>query len=399
MNKKEFRFLDFVLLLTKWRKSIFINILLVGIIALLFSLQLDKWYKATAVVLPPKDNIVGGGLSSLMSQLPLASLGLGGGSGDMFTYMAILKSKSLATDVIQHFDLQKFYEQETMHETYKSFIIDYSVAFTEEDMIAVSFEYKDSVKVAEIVNYIIMKLDIISDKLKTERTQRNFDLIQKRYFQNLHEIDSLQIALEMFQMKHGVIEFYEQTKAIISSIADLDAQILIKTAELDAIKENFGENSPQYKASKIHLNTLQKQIHKLKTANKDKLENPFSTLFIPLEKIPELGKEYTNIYTGLLLQQKLQEYLLPEYEQTKMQLFKNQPTLQVIDYAVPPDYKSKPKRAFIVLGAIALAFIIQLFIILIVERLTYLREYNPEKYNEIVSIKQSFIPHRNKKQI
>ncbi|MCF6269619.1 MAG: Wzz/FepE/Etk N-terminal domain-containing protein [Melioribacteraceae bacterium] len=399
MNKKEFRFLDFVLLLTKWRKSIFVNLLLVGIISLVVSLQLDKWYKATAVVLPQKDSGVGGGLSSLMSQLPLASFGLGGGSGDMMTYMAILKSKSLATDVIKHFDLQSFYERETMHQTYESFFGNYNVSFTEEDMIAISFEYKDSVKVAEIVNYIVVKLDNISNKLKVERTQRNFDLIEKRYFQNLHEIDSLQIELEMFQNKYGVIEFYEQTKAIISSIADLDAKVLLRTAELEAIKANFGENSPQYKSTKIQLQTLRDQVNKLKYQNKEKLDNPFSSLFIPLDKIPELGKEYTNIYTGLLLQQKLQEFLLPEYEQTKMQLFKTQPTLQVLDYAVPPDYKSKPKRAFVVLGALVLAFILQLFIILIVERLSYLREFNPEKYNEIISIKRSFIPQRNKKQV
>lgn len=397
MNKKEFKFLDFVLLLTKWRKSIFINLMLVGIIALLFSLQLDKWYKATAVILPPKDSGMGGGLSSLMSQLPLASLGIGGSGGDMMTYMAILKSKSLASDVIEHFDLQSFYERETMHETYKSFLGDYSVSFTEEDMITVSYEYKDSVKVAEIVNYIVMKLDNVSNKLKIERTQRNFEIIQKRYFQNLREIDSLQIELEMFQKKHGVVEFFEQTKAIISSITDLDAKVLLRKAELEAVRENFGKDSPQYKATKIQLKTLQNQVTNLKYQNREKLDNPFSSLFIPLDKIPELGKEYTNIYTGLLLQQKLQEYLLPEYEQTKMQLFKNQPTLQVIDYAVPPDYKSRPKRAYVVLGAITLAFIFQLFIILIVERLTYLREYDPEKYSEIISIKRSFIPKRNKK--
>ncbi|MCF8241107.1 MAG: hypothetical protein K9J16_06955 [Melioribacteraceae bacterium] len=383
MKNEQFTFLDFLTLLTKWRKQIFFNLLIVAVISITISLFLPKWFKSTAIVMPPQQSNSTSGLSSMLSGLPLSSFGINLGGGSELTYMAILKSKSLAINVIERYDLQQFYEKPTMEETFLSFYSDYEVLLTEENMISISYEYTDSNMVAEIVNYMIDYLGQKSNQLILERSERTFNLIQKRYFENLHDIDSLKIALENFQNRYGVIEFVEQTKAIIAAVVDFEAQILLKQAELDAVKTNYGEGSPQYNSIKIQIDSFKKQVDVLKSANMQYLENPFSSMFIPIEKIPELGKKYTDIYTNLLLQQKLQEYLLPEYEQAKMQLMKEKPAIQVIDYAVPPDYKSKPKRAFIVLGAIAIAFIIQLFLILLFRKIEFIRLNEPEKYKKV----------------
>ncbi|MCB9219744.1 MAG: hypothetical protein H6610_09845 [Ignavibacteriales bacterium] len=390
------KFLDFLTLLVKWKKQIFINLFLVSIISLIIALILPKWYKSTAVVMPPQEGGSSGGLSSLMSGLPLSTFGINLGGGSEFTYMAILKSKSLALDVINKYNLKEFYEQPNMEETFISYYGDYEVMLTEENMISITFSYTDSLKVAEIVNYIVNRLGEISNTLVLERTERNFRLIEKRYFQNIKEIDSLQIALENFQNKYGVIEFYEQTKAIISAVADLEAQILLKKAELEASIQSYGENSPKISGIKVQLRAFEDQVKKLKFSNKEYLNNPFSSMFIPLDKIPVLGKVYTDIYSNLLLQQKLQEFLLPEYEQTKMQLLKKQSSLQVIDYAIPPDYKSAPKRAFIVLAALIIAFLIQFFFIISFEKIQNLKTINPANYEKINFILNS-LRFKNKK--
>ena len=177
MNKEKKTFIDFILLLTKWRRSLFINLFLVGVVSIIISFMLPKWYKATAVVMPPTETQSAGGLSSLLNSLPMASFGLGGGSGSELTYMAILKSKTLARDVIDKYGLQKFYEKLTLEETYLSYYGDYDVQLTEENMVSISYEFKDSVKVAEIVNYIVSRLGRISTDLMLERaTNTSLDL-------------------------------------------------------------------------------------------------------------------------------------------------------------------------------------------------------------------------------
>jgi uncharacterized protein involved in exopolysaccharide biosynthesis len=170
----------------------------------------------------------------------------------------------------------------------------------------------------------------------------------------------------------------------------MEAKIFIKKAEANAIKESYGESSPQYQALLLEMKSLEDQLVKLKHSNSS--DTPFSSLFIPMDRLPELGREYTGLYTNYLLQQKLQEYLLPEYEQAKIQVQKDEPTLQIIDNAVPPDRKSKPKKAFIVVGAVAVAFILQLMLILMAEKVAWLKENDQERYNDVRFILKSFLP-------
>lgn len=392
MNKEKKTFIDFLLLLTKWRKLLFINLIIVGIVSIFISLNLELKYSASAVVLPPSDQSGGAGLSSLINSLPIGALGLGnmGGGGEM-TYVAILKSRSMAVDVINEYNLQDYYEKETLEETLKAFWSDYDVQLTEENMIAVSYEYNDSLKVAELINYIVRRLGIISTDLKLERAQITKEFIETRYFQNLRDIDSLNIALEHFHKKHGIIQFEEQTKALINATAEIESNIFMKKAEVTALKRSFGENHPQYTGAKNQLDILQEQLNDLIKNTNEPIDSPFSSLFLPFEDLPELGKEYAYLYSNYLLQTKLQEFLLPEYEQAKLQLMKDKPTLQVIDYAQAPDRKSGPKRAFIVIGAVGVAFIIMLFFILLAEYVEWTRENLPERHSQIVRLKNSWL--------
>jgi capsule polysaccharide export protein KpsE/RkpR len=389
-------FIDFLLLLTKWRKFILINLFIVGIVSLIVSFQLPKWYKATAVVMPPADNQAAGGLSALMSSLPIGGLGLGGG-GEM-TYMAILKSKSYATDIIKKFDLQSFYENETMFEAYLSFYGDFDAQLTEENMIAISFEYTDSVRVAEIVNYMIEKLAIRSTDLMIEKAGRTKKYIEKRYLQNLHDIDSLAIAIEMFNKRYGIIEFETQTKALIEMAAKIESEIFIKEAELKAIESSFGKGSPQYNTKKNELDVFQKQFRDLTNDKFNTSENPFSSLFISFKELPKLSREYAELYANYLLLAKLQEYLLPEYEQAKLQVQKDDPTLQIIDSAVPPDWKSKPKKAFIILGALVVAFVLQMLIILLFEYIIQMEREDPERFKQFEKLRNAWSFKSNKNQ-
>ncbi len=388
-KKQSLTFIGFLKLLAKWKRSLIINLILVAAISVWVSLLLPKWYKATALVMPPQQENPSG-ISSLLSSLPISSLGINLGGNSENTLMAILKSRTLATDVIDKFHLKEFYDKKTMEETLLNFYSDYDVMMTEENMISISYEYTDSLKVAEIVNYIVNDLQKMAEKFVLQRAKMNYDLVRKRYFKNLRDIDSLQVKMEEFQKKYGVIEFYDQAKSIISAMVDLEAKALVKKVELQAIEKNYGVKSPQYRQALIQYQALESQIQKLKFSNKEKLAKPFSSLFLPLDELPYLTKEYTDLYTNLLLQQKLREYLLPEYEQAKIQLMKKQPTLQIIDYATPPDYKSKPKRAFIVLGALFIAFLIHLSIILFVEKLHWLKINEPEKFKDVQFIIKSF---------
>lgn len=391
MESKKSSFLDFLLILTKWRVLIIVNFLVVGIISVIISLQMQLWYKSTAIILPPTDQVASGGLSALLGNLPLGGLGLGMGSGNDLTFMGILKSRSFAEDVIMKYNLKEFYEKETMEETYLSFYNDYDAQFTEENMISLSFVYSDSIKVAEIVNYMVELLKERAGSLMLKKAKGTKDFIEKRYFENLSKIDSLANSLEEFGKKYGVIEFGEQTKAMINVIASAESQVYIKEAELEALGNSIGKNTKAFQDGKYSLESLKKQVEKMKYEyGKSTESGPFASLFMPIDEIPTLGKKYSRMQGELLIQIKLQEYILPEYEQAKLQLLKEDPGIQIIDYAKPPDRKYAPKRAFIVAGAVLISSILVIIFILLMEKINSLKESDKDSFEKFISLKRKW---------
>jgi len=60
--------------------------------------------------------------------------------------------------------------------------------------------------------------------------------------------------------------------------------------------------------------------------------------------------------------------LVKQYELAKLDEARDAVVIQVMDRAVPPERKSRPKRALIVLMTMATGFTLMLFIILLRER-------------------------------
>jgi capsule polysaccharide export protein KpsE/RkpR len=385
--------LKFLKLITKWRKLFIINIVIVTILSVVVSLFLPNWYRASAIVKPPTGKGASSGLAGLLGSLPLGGLGinLGVGGGEDFTYMAILKSRSLATHVIRQFNLMDFYERETMEETLKDFFSDYDVQPTEENMIEISYQYTDSTQAAKIVNYIVDELGKRFLKLSLQVTELEKSIIEKRYIESVETLDSLLDSLANFQKQYGIIEFTEQTKALMNAAADIEAELIMKKAELNSYENLLGKEHPYSVSSRTELQSLEDEFIKIKSKNTADKEKPFKSLFVPFEKIPEIGKEYAKLYSNFLLQSKLQEFILPQLEQAKLKLLQDTPSIEVIDKAVPPDYKSKPRRSIIVIVAIALAFILTYLVVLIIEYLFRLKHTDNQQYLDWIAIKNSWL--------
>ena len=72
-------------------------------------------------------------------------------------------------------------------------------------------------------------------------------------------------------------------------------------------------------------------------------------MMLPFNEIPELSVEYIRLYRNVTLQEKILEFILPQYEQAKIQEAKDTPSIQILDKANYPIKKHRPKRALIVI--------------------------------------------------
>ena len=175
----------------------------------------------------------------------------------------------------------------------------------------------------------------------------------------------------------------------MQAAADLYAKITAKEIEI-AVLENYVSSSHNgLIRAKIELNELEAKFSQMKSSDVEEIAEKNGqnniNLFVPLNELPEIAVSYFRLYREVTLQEKLLEFLLPQYEQMKIQEAKDTPTVQVLDYAVPPIKRSSPKRTVMVLFSGFLSFLVSFFLIYIFEYWQRVKDQGGEEYKKLSS--------------
>ena len=112
--------------------------------------------------------------------------------------------------------------------------------------------------------------------------------------------------------------------------------------------------------------------------------------------VPNLGLEYLRLMRELKIQEAIFEQLTRQFELAKLNEAKDSSSLQVLDEAVVPVKKSKPKRSLIVILATVTAFFVSIFWIFIRE---YFEKMPDEDKERCQAIKDSLTINWKKKSV
>jgi len=402
MSKKQIGVIDYLNIFIKWKKYVIINTLIVCIIVAAISLIVPKWYTASTTILPPQAETTGMDISSLLGSLPIGGLGmgLGGESMEAFLFTAILTSRTVMEEVAEQYDLISRYKTKNMEETVKTLRERVSVEINDEGTITLSARAKTPFFASEqedneakelakdMANTFIEKLDKVNKRLKTERAHNTRVLLEKRYQQNLDSLQQAEEEFKKFQEKYGTIALPEQTTATITAAAELKAKIIAKEVQVGVLSKYVGKSHAEYIRAKNELQELNEKFQEFTYGKAQKtltgLDSvAFQNVFVPLDKVPNMGLQYFRLFREVKLQEKLMEFLLPQYEQAKLQEARDTPTVQVLDRAVKPERKSKPKRMFMVLFAGFVSVIFSLIAVYIAGNLQYLKENDYNRYEQM----------------
>ncbi len=351
-------FTDYLTILLKWKKFLIINLLLIGLVTTGISFLIPEKFKSvTTVMIQNSDTggILGGMMSDFGGVLGKA-FGLGGGSAEdkLFGYLG---SNQLAEKIIDKFNLVEYYEIEEYKrdKTLKAFREDFTADLNDNGFIEISMIHKNPETSAAIVNYAVEELEKMNRKYAVSYAKKYREFVEKRYFQNLKDIEDAENRLETFQKKYKIYAIPEQFQVAFQAFAELEKELALNELKRDLFLATKGKNSSEYKQSQIQINLLKKKISDLKKGGS---QINGSVVFLDLEKLPEIEKQYIRIKRDLEVQSKLLEFTLPMYEQAVMEEQKNIPIITVIDKGVPPELKYSPKKAFIILSVFFLALFV-----------------------------------------
>lgn len=387
-------FFEFLTVTVRYRWFLFWFVLIITGSVTLYAFLAPKWYKSTASVLPAEKNDLLSAISGISSLAKgfSASRGLAaltGQNSEIDRYMAILKSATMTNDVIKKFNLRKEYEME--NDFYEKVVNEWQSNFQlevqDEGNLTISVYDKNPQKAADIANYLVDQLNGINTTLSVTNAKANREFVEKRYFQNINDINDLESRMKQFQEKYGVIAVPEQLEATVKSMSTIYVDLYKKEVELNVLKQTYGIDHPLTQSASIEKNELQKKIDQLNAGTDDSQKDV--KLLIPFKQAPAIGNEYLKIYRNLEIQYKILEFVQPLYEQAKVEEARNTPSVLVLDKAAPADKKAKPKILLYLLLSMVISLSIAIVIVFVIEGSRRLKYIDSVRYDSLVTILKS----------
>ncbi|MBW2078718.1 MAG: hypothetical protein JRI71_14460 [Deltaproteobacteria bacterium] len=377
----EINLLDYWRVIRKRWKIIGVIFFTAVVIAAVVSLLMTPIYQAKATLMPIESSgsQVSAALRSLGNLPFVGGMVPGGASGDKM--IAVLKSRTVAEDVIHTLDLINVLFEEpdpeeppTLQDTVRALSGMTEITDDKKGLISIAVEHKDPQLVADIANQYTGALQRFLSENALSMAKRNRMFIEGQLEKVKDEMQEAEEALKCFQTNKKIVAMDAQTEASIKALAELKAQITAKEVELGVLKQFATSTNPDVIRIKDELRELKKQLAMLEK----KGSNPEADAFPSLSEAPELGLQYIRLKRDAVTQQKVFELLTQQYEMAKIEEAKEDIAFQVIDPAIPPEKRIKPKRRLNVMLAGIVSLFAGIFLVFFLEYLENLKKREKE---------------------
>ena len=381
MSAQEYNLIDYLKVLKRWKNFIFLNVFMITLFAIILSLIIPKTYRASAVLMPPLMQ-AGMGVFTPLIDSPLGGL-FSQDTDETLSMIAILKSRTVLTSVIEEFNLIELYEVENIDIAIQSLKDHVLTDIDDEGTIRVSVdiltkwfhpdseEEKAKQLCSDIANYFIKQLDIVNKNLQTEEASFQRKFIEIRYKDNIQELKSAEEKLKQFQEINNMISLPEQTHAAIEAASKIKGHILSNEVRLEVFKKAYNSGHPDIDQLINEIAALTEQLYWMEYGKEIEHTN-IKNIFPAFSRMPELETQLRQLMREVEIQNTLFTFLTQQYEEAKINEAKDTPTIQILDIAVKPNVKYKPFRALIIIGAGIFGLIFGCFISFVRERIDQL---------------------------
>ena len=355
LDSEELGLLDLLLVLVNHRRAIFRTTVLAVIVGLIVSLSLPKIYTGRAVILTPQkpisvSDMLAGDLAGLVG-LTSASDALGLTDPNS-VYVAMLTSDTVADSIIDQFHLASLYKSATHVETVKTFEDNLTVTSGQNGTITIEFEDKDPNRAAAVANAVVEQLQQLTQRLALDEAAQRRQFFGSQFKVAQQELARAEDELKQSQETSGMLNLDKQTEAIVESVAMLKGQIAAQEILIRGMKAYATDRNPSVVVAQQQLAGMKTQLNDLERRH----QSGNGDIFVSTKNIPASGLTFLRRLRDVKYYEAVFEALGRQYEAAVIDEATSGSVMQVVDKATPPDKKTKPKRALIVLGFLFLGF-------------------------------------------
>jgi tyrosine-protein kinase Etk/Wzc len=210
-------------------------------------------------------------------------------------------------------------------------------------LISVEADDKDPKFAAELANAYVSELRLLMGRLAITEAQQKRAFFEAQMTKAKDELVKAELAVKQSQERGGLVSVDAQTQSTIGAAAQLRAQVVSKEVQIQAARPYAGPENPELRRMLSELASLKNQLEKLEGGSGGNRTVDTSASTDSLSNV--------RIYRELKYQEAIFGAMVQQFQLARVEESKDAPLIQQVDVARPPERKSKPSRALILILA------------------------------------------------
>lgn len=383
-GEEQYDLLNLLLVLAK-RKRLVAGITLgAAFVTAVISLIMPRIYLAETKILSPQIN--SSMSAQLLSQIGAAAgfMGLAPGvKSPNELYIGLIKSRPVLDRIVDRFGLMKLYGVKYRQDARRALLENLKVRNDlKSGIITVGVEDKDPKRASDMANAFIEELRAMNKGLSVSEAAQRRLFFEEQLTDAKDSLSKAEEAMKGFQEKSGAVKIDAQAEAVIRGISEIRAQIAAKEVQVRVMRTYSTPKNPDIIRAEEELKGLKEQLARLES----KGEGP--DVMVPTGDMPSTGTQYVRLMRDLKFNETLYELLFSQYQAAKIDEAQDASMIQVVEKAVPPEKKTKPKRSLMVMVALMTGFFVSVALAFILEYLEGAKG-EPEFAKRLETLKRS----------
>ena len=262
--------------------------------------------------------------------------------------MAFLKSRAIENVLIERFGLMARYQADMRDDAYKALESNVRISAGKDGLITVEVDDREPDFAANLANAHVEELGTLMSRLAVTEAQQRRVFFEKQLNEAKGKLTQADLALRATGISPDTLK--SSPEAAVGAVAELEAQVVAQEVKIASMRGYLADAAPELQQALTQLRALQAQVNKAGRSN-------------AAAGVSTDQASYVARYRDYKYYETLYEMFAKQYELAKVDESREGAVIQVLDVAVPPDYKSKPKKALIaVLATLASGFVLLLFV-------------------------------------
>ena len=338
--------LDLLVPLVERWKSLIVLPLLAGSLALGASYLVAPTYTGRTSFLPPQQSP--SSAAAIVGQLGALTSLAGGGAAKSTAdqYVALMESVSVADRILDRFELLKLYELEYRVDARKRLAKNVRIWVGVKDgLITVEADDTDPQRAADMANAYLSELKRTTSELALTEAQQRRVFFQAQLAQTNEALTKAQLALQSSGFSPGALK--AEPKAAAESYARLRAEVTAAEVRLQTLRRGLADTAPEVQQQLTLLSALRSQVGRAESSAREDDSNP----------------GYVSKYREFKYQETLFDLFSRQFELARVDEAREGALIQVVDVALKPERKSRPRRGLVAIGAWAASLFIMIMVL------------------------------------